>query len=206
MKRNRVITVAIVAVFGLVLFLGRLAAQDTSRDPAPPATIRTGVCDLARVLNECQEAKDKSAAMRQSQEQLQAQGNERRDAIRALENEMKELYKVGSEAYESKFEERQERVAQAKVWAEVEMNKLQRRYIRETEQLYLAALAAIDAIATSQGYHLIVSNAVPELGGETPDKLKAAIAQRRVLHHIPEIDITEAVLARLNEDYRTESQ
>ena len=47
---------------------------------------------------------------------------------------------------------------------------------------------------------------VPELGGSAPDKLKAAISQRRVLYQIPEIDITQAVLARLDEEYRAKSR
>ena len=69
-------------------------------------------------------------------------------------------------------------------------------------EMYEEVLQAVSDVAGQHGIDVVLYNVRDELKGETTNQLLQEMQDRKVLYASPEADLTEAVLARLNEQYR----
>ncbi|NQU76292.1 MAG: OmpH family outer membrane protein [Planctomycetes bacterium] len=197
MKSNRVVVLAIAVIVVAGVFLNRLTAQS----PTAPAAMRAAVCNVSELFQQYQQAKDLSADLTTQQQAVAEGADQRTGVIETMRKDLEEL-KEGSDAYETKSDELAKLILERDLWANTEKAKLMRRYRNLTEQTYTTIIEGIKQVAEQSGYQLVLSRDEIDIASKTEQELFAKMAQRKVLYSDPAIDITQAVVSYLNEQYQ----
>ena len=71
-------------------------------------------------------------------------------------------------------------------------------------EIYNEIRRVVDAVASEQKFDLVLRVEAPQLEEDTRETPTAQIASRVVLYHHKNVDITEDVIKRLNDDYKKE--
>jgi len=190
----------ILVLAGLVTCAALLTAA-VAQGPAAPANTRLAVCDIVLVFNNYQKSKDLTAELNESRSKLQAEKKQREEAIERLRLQLEALT-VGQPEYEKRLGEMQKMVLELKVWEQYEETLLMRRHHRLTEEMYEELLTALGEVAHEQGYSVVLYTNRNRIESQNSAELARAIESRKVLYNDPSLDITDAVLARLNQKYR----
>lgn len=192
------LTVVVVACIFAAVLNSALAQTKPAAGDIPWAKVAT--CDVTRVFSEYQRVKDVETRMTGLRRGLKAEDDRRAKEILALEAELKDSLKPGSEAYDAKFEELTRRTLERETWQKMMDSREAQERRRLAEEIYKDALRAISQVAKDQGCHIVLN------GDQTAPDLKADIFRqidfRKVLYSDAAVDLTEAVLARLNKTYQ----
>ena len=187
---------------GLVLLTGALLLGKVTAQEAAPATgTRVAVCDIATVFNNYTRAKDLTTELENKRRGLAEEDQRRNTVLETLQGNLDNL-NPGSEAYESKLSELEKQALELKIWREYEEKKLLRGHRNLTEQMYREIVQVVEEQGVALGYELVLYRDNLDLRSATTPELLSKIAQRKVLYNAPGIDITDAVLARLNQKYK----
>lgn len=172
---------------------------------APASPTRVAVCDIEEIYGNYSRATDLVAKLNQNREALRAENEERGRAISAIQMELEGL-KEGSQEYQDRYNEVQRLTIERQAWLQFKEAVTLREHSRLTSQMYDEINQAVETIAKEAGYQIVLFKQRPELrGGETRDVLEQ-IRSRKVLYSDPSVDITQAVLTRLNDAYRAKGQ
>jgi len=188
------LTVGVLAAVALLLRPGR--AQDGAAAPAVPT--RVAVCDVAQVVNSCESVRIASQQMTQHLQDLRKDDRRRQGELDELRKELGE-YTAGSEPYEKVLARMEKLTVERNVWLELEKKKAERQRTRLTRQTYERIRAAAAAVARQRGFDIVLSVDRGDLVGESSPELVNDMARRNVLYAAEQVDITEAVLTRLNQ-------
>ena len=120
-----------------------------------------------------------------------------RDARTVLEG-----YDKDSEAMIDQLTKVQQMTADLKVWQDTQEARLQRERSVLTKDMYRTILQAVADVAKQSGVQLVLYKHQGELSGQTLPDLLDQIERRQVLYAGSEMDITDAVVARLNAAYQ----
>lgn len=172
-----------------------LVAQNEPGKQAPSG--RIGVCDIKELLENYQRAKDMMDGLQKRKSTLEQEAEKRKERIDHLDAELGQLKKGGPE-YEKQFSELQRQVIDGRVWSEFEKTVLLREHHSLTGLLYDDILKMIAQVAKEQGISVVFyfERKLPET--KTSPELGQVMEGRKVLYFDPQLDITEAVLKRLN--------
>ncbi len=202
MNTHRILVLTIVVLLAGTLWLGRVTAQPAA---VAPAQTRVAVVDVAQVFNNSQQAKDLTSELEQRRQALQVEAQQRQRELEALRMDLDALA-PGSDAYQAKLDQIEQAGVSAQVWQRVEEAKLQRTHNRLTEAMYNRILEAIGQVAQEQGFQLVLYRDNLDMPTDTQRELMSKIALRKVLYHDPGLDITDAVLARVNQQYNLQGR
>lgn len=193
------VLVAAVMLAGAVM-LGRSLAQEQPTT-APTGADRVGVCDIVQIFNQYARAADLNTALNEKGQALQAEDTKRGEAIDALTKEL-ELLKEGSPEYEQRFNEAQRLTIERQAWVKFQESLVMRERHRLTLEMYEEVRKAVGEVAQQRGIDVVLYNVREPLKGETTQQLLQEMQDRKVLYSSDSADMTEVVLAKLNEAYR----
>jgi Skp family chaperone for outer membrane proteins len=192
-------------VIALGLLGGMMMWKDSLGQPAPasaPAVpARVAVCDVQEIYANYDRAKDLLTKLNDDRQAAQAENEKRGKAADALQAELTAL-KPGSPEYENRLNQMERMTIDRKVELQYQEALMLRKHRQMTAQLYSEILAMIGTAAREQGINLVLYRDRDLLETDETMELLAQIRNRKVLYCDSSLDITQTVLARLNEAYR----
>ncbi len=196
MKRNVILLAALaLAAVGVWTGIGRGQAAKTA-----PSYTRLAVCDVANVFNKFTHATDLTNEFQGRRDRVKADDDEKAKQIDAQMALVKELA-VGSKKHDEETEKLQKMDVERQVWRKMQEASVMRDYRLATEKMYTEICEAVMATAKDQGYDIVLYRDSVELNSESPTELLGKIALRKVLYNDPAVDITDAVIERVNATY-----
>lgn len=200
--------VAAAAVLGIAVIAGTTIhsiarSGDTTALAAPTPTV-IGLVDIAKLMNNLQELKDRNDLTMSKGKQLQEKLTEISSQIKQIDGELKDVIPKDDKA------KRIERLAQ-RVELEATYEARGKAYQRMIDldhgdilnDLYPKATAAIQAYAAKEGYDVVLLDDRPM---QLPDSgsvkdYNEVIQKKRVLFAKEGIDITDQLITVMNNEY-----
>jgi Skp family chaperone for outer membrane proteins len=187
---------ALAVSLAALLPAGSASAQDKIR------TVNPG-----KIFNDMQETKDLKQKITA---QSQALNNEQKAREQDLQDSQKrrDLFKPESEDYTKANNELLTKAINFKAWQEITRNNLQSEQKTQMVRLFAKIEAATAEVAKAENIDLVVV----EQRGDMPDpnvlmqlnadQVRALINQRNVMFSNGKLDITDAVLKKVDENYK----
>lgn len=210
-KMKRSLTILVLAAASCMVF-GTLNAQTASpaSKPAslPAASVpaggtRVAVCDVATVFRSYQRLKDLSLAFKQKQDLLRVEDEKRGKEIEGLQKTLESLAR-GSKEYQNRLAELDKANIDRAAWLQYQSQLLKREHLRLTGDMYRDVLKSVNDIASELGYDLVISRDSAEITSESIEELMDKMMNRKCLFFNPASDITDAVIERVNRNYKKE--
>ena len=199
MKNARLLLlVGILAVGGTLVLNKTLAAPDA---PAPPADMRVGVCDIMKLLTKSDHAARLTQDLENRTKGFQAEGKRRSKDIEDGKEMLKEL-KQGTDDYKAQYEKIREMMLDLEAWEIGQDVRLKRDQIGLTRAMYVEVLTAVAAVAKEKDLDVVLYRSRLGMGTNNVRDLIRNIEARKIVYHRKSVDITQAILDRLNADYK----
>jgi Skp family chaperone for outer membrane proteins len=197
MKSPWIALTAVMTVLAGLVFLNRSGAQTA---PATQPTV-VAVCDVVRVFNNYERASSLSVELEKRRQAIEAENQQRAQAMDTLRAELQNLQQ-GSEAYNSRSQELWKMSLEQEGWENTQKGMLGHWHHQNTKAMYDDIVAMIATMAKASGIDIVLFEQKEDLPTENTTELVNQIARRKVLYNTPQVDITDQVLARLNEAWR----
>lgn len=165
------------------------------------STPRVAVCNVVDVLAQYQRVKDMTAMFDERLGALEAENTRRLKALEQLQTELSG-YQPDSDPYNTTLRKWQEQTIQHRVWKEMEEQLILKERVRVMEEMYSDIKQAIRDVAEAQGIDLVLQRSPEQIEAKSATELVSQIDRRKVLYNTDALDISPAVLQRLNENYR----
>ncbi len=196
--RSFVSVVLVGAVALTAVGLGQLHAQN--RGQARP--VAAAVVDVESVFESLDEQTAIQADLTSRINSLQKWEQGQRKAIQIKQQEELPVLPENSKAYK----QTQEEIEQMAIGLQVELQFRQRQIEREkamqTESLYRKILAMIERIAVADHFDIVLfKDKTPDMTGANQKQVAALIQVRKLLYSAPDLDITDQVTQKLNNEY-----
>ena len=206
MKRNKLW----IPSLGAILAGSILVTQGLGQPGAEPerarsmgAGARVAVLDFVRIFDECAQIKHLNETIRDKETEIQTEAQQRKKVI---ENKQVELsaFQRGTPDFETRRKELMRLTIEANAWLQASEQDLERERFDWTRIIYEKALRVSAEIAKSQGFDVVIQHKEFKPDGIEPTvaSIRRVIQQRNLVYHVPEIDITDRVIRRLDEQYR----
>lgn len=158
---------------------------------------------VGKVFAEYDRQKDLTEEMRTVEQDMQAEGERREGQIDGLQATVNAM-NPDDPALVKKMRELFQLQLDAKNWFELMQAEIAREVGLWSRRVYAEIIAVTEEIAQREGYDVVLYLSSPELVTYNPDAVKEQIRMRKVVYANPRIDITQAVLERLNANYRAQ--
>lgn len=186
------------------LAIGGAAMKDSWAQSRPaaeaPAVTRVAVMDVVKVFANYQRAKDQELKLQERRRAVKAEDEKRAKLIESMEQELKDLNPTSPE-----FQKRMDELTKASVeresWLKFEdARELQERY-RLSDEMYKDIGKAAGDVAKANNFQVVLNS--DESNAEPKPDIFRKIERKKVLYADPSLDITDLVLMRLNEAYKS---
>jgi Skp family chaperone for outer membrane proteins len=198
MNRVRWTALCVGAIGGTALFSATsgLLAQT----PIRPGPTSIGCVDVRKLYDEYQRKKDLKDEVKEWQDRLERENQARRQRIDALVAAL-EVMDPNDPAALIRSRELIQIQVEYKNWADMMQAEMQREDGLWTARIYQEIVQAIEHVAKTQGLDLVVYRDEIQRTSD-PQRLFEQILGRKVLYANPRVDISQAVIDKLNGDYR----
>ncbi len=168
--------------------------------PAAPGGPKIGFVNIRRLLADYKKTGELDEDIRQRQARAEAK-------TRDLENQRDEIQKKlglgqpGTELYKDEYKklvQMEREIEFHKKWTRFDLDN---EMARSTIEVYKDALQGIKAVATQEGYGLVLKIEDPEIDSDSVVEVQGRISWRTVLYHDPAHDISAKVLEHLNKEH-----
>lgn len=194
------------AAAAITLVLHTVKAQETAPATAPaPAVIRTAVCNAYEIMKRYEGITALAQTLDKERDALNTESKRRKEEIDKLREELSSL-NPGTEPYQAKLKQIDEKVMSTKAWEEQELLQRKRRAAEAIHKAHKAMADAAAAIAREQNFHLVLNHSEMSMEGLQPDEMQAVVRGQRVLYNDSSIDITQQVLARMNANFAAQGK
>lgn len=198
----KVPSICVLAVAALVGGTAALTSSLATPAAAPAApTGRIAVCDIVDVFNNYQRAKDLTAQLNERRQAIKAESDKRNKAIDVLRQEL-EAYKKGSPKYKQTFSQITWQTIEAKAYLQYQDALALREHRQLTQEMYQEITKMIARVAKQRGFDLVLHREPEDLTTESTTEMLRQIHSRKVLYAAETLDVTESVLASLNQAYK----
>lgn len=198
MKTIRILLPVVAAILGAFLLLEDSSAQP--RGARTPAT-SVAVCDIMDLLNNYERAKDVVARLTTASERIQREGKARGEKIQETNQQLDSL-KLGSPEYRKVLAEMEKDQVYLAAWLKMQTGRSMREHHRLTKLLYTDIRTAIGKVAKARGIQIVLAFNRRDMPTNTSVQLAQLIDSRKVIWRDDAIDLTDAVLTKLNKDYK----
>jgi Skp family chaperone for outer membrane proteins len=180
-----------------ILLAGLCASQSVS------AQSRMGVVNVALVSEKYAKTKDLEGQFDALRKSLGQQRDALRDKIERAKVGLQEELKPGTDAFDARRKEIAMMEAELQWFVESEGQRVERGLAQALRSIYDDIQACVKEIADEQGLQIVLAaDQVPAEPPDTPNQARQTILLQKVLYWKPEVDLTDAVLARLNQRYK----
>ena len=190
------VILTVVAAMWIGAWWNSATAQST-----PAVTLPIGVVNMVRVFNDCEQTtaiKDRLTAERAG---LEAEANQRKEKIGAKEKEL-DAYHPDSPEWTKCSEEMLQLQTSANVWAKMEEARVARVEKHWVEKNYNDITDAVAAVAKEHGLALVLMREELDLDIPDANRLRLQIINRKVVYYDAQLDVTDAVLKKVNETFK----
>lgn len=197
MNYRQSLTIIAVAALAFALASGGALVAAANK----PRAVTVAVVDVQKVFNSLDEKASVEADITQQTESLQKQEQDKQTALKALQADLSVLV-AGTKAYDDTQDKLENKAIEFKVWQQFNQRKLEHDKAARLEALYKKVVDAIGSIAKSSGYDLVLfKDNTGDIKGENQQQLAAMIQVRKVLYSAPDLDITDQVTQKLNNEW-----
>ena len=184
----------------------RAPAQGGGTQGPQGTPLKIATASAARIFMGMKEKTDVRAKLDEQVKDLRAQEESRRQKVKDLQSQM-ELLKPDSPQYEEANKAFTAAAIDFKNWGELSQAQAARQEKMLTKMLFDKITAAIAEIAKERGIDLVFAEQPPfAIERMSPQELQQAMVQRQVLYSNASIDLTQDVIARLDERYNTQKK
>lgn len=190
-------TVALIA-----LVAGVVGHATNANRAAPTSPSVVAVLDLEALFQGLDERGSADTQLMRIAEDLDARGTLRREEIELLSQDL-ELYSPGSPQYQETSREVARKGFELQAFLDFAMRKLDAEKARTLRRLYDRIKSTVETISKENGYDLVlVDDSIVSLPIEaTEAETMRQISARRMLYGSPQINITQDVIARMNQEF-----
>lgn len=188
--------------FSIFQFSSRAIAQDNKKPAARALTGKMAAIDIVVVFNEYQRQKDLTEEMRKLRTALDDENKQRLQKIDAKQKDIDAL-NPEDPAYVKKMREVLAMQIEYKNWFDLKQAELGREVAVWTSKVYKEISQAVELVAQQQGYDLVFYREEFPPVSVDPEEIRNRIRARTVVYANPNCDITQVVLEKLNQDYRS---
>lgn len=189
----------VIAAAALVMLPSRAISQPAPA--APPGQAKIATANPSKIFFGMKEKNDVVARLKQEADNLESQNISRNQKVADLKAAM-ELLKPDAPQYEEANRAFMTAAIEHKNWLEVSRAQAARNEKMLTKMLFDKITSTIAELAKERGIDLVVAEQ-PAFNVErmTSEQLTQAMAQRQVLYTSATTDLTNDVIARLDENY-----
>ena len=180
------------------------AAAVMSMTVAAQAQKATGVAvvDVQKAFDALREKVQVEAELQSAADVVKQEDTRRQQKLQELQQDLK-ILAAGTAPYDRKQEELERAALDRQVWLQFQQAKLNRERAVRIEGIYKKMVDAIGRVATAGGFKIVLFKE-PEmtLGQITkPEQISAVIGARKVLWSADELDLTDQVIQKLNNEF-----
>lgn len=195
---KHLVTLAIVLA---AVFVTSLATVQASNMFAA-RTVTAGVVNVAKVYNSLKERDEIDADLSSQRRAFQEEDDARQETLKALQDDLKILPPEG-DAFDAKKRELEYKVIELQAWRQFKQRQLEQEAALQKERLYRQITSAIGDVARLDNYDMIFyKEADIDFSGANAKQLDALIALRKVLWAKDDLDITDRVVQKMNNDFQ----
>jgi len=189
------------AVVGAVVFttVSGLHAQNRRGS----GTGKVACLDVGKIFNEYQRQKDLTEEMHVFEGEMQSEIGGRRGRIDSLQATL-DAMSLDDPMLVKRQREMLQLQYDYKNWRDLMQADMAREVGLWTRKIYSEIMDATEQLAQREGYDIVLYKSPAELIGFDPEAVRDQIRSRKLLYANPTVDITQAVLDRLNADYRAQ--
>jgi Skp family chaperone for outer membrane proteins len=184
-----------------------VAAVVIALQPRPVQAVQAaggvGVVDVVQVFNEYARQRDLTLQMEQIQTTLDAENTSRRQRIEALQTAISTMQPTDP-TYDQRRDELMRMQIDYKNWVDLKQAQMTREVSRWSGRIYEEILAAVASVAQTSAVDLVLykDEFLPQI--ENPEAMREQIRARKVLYASTNVDLTQRVLERLNQQYNSQ--
>lgn len=173
-----------------------------AQDGAAP-TGRIGWVDVVRIFNGYQRQIDLQVQLEEADNQLRAQGERRRLEIEQLQTQLSAM-QIDDPAYGPRRNRLDQLQFEIRTWSELARSQMGRELGAWTGRIYEEIMQATAEVAQQQRFDLVLykDEFVPAF--DNPEAIREQIRTRKVIYGSERVDLSQAVLERLNAAYSRE--
>ena len=195
MSRKTSLIVACAAVLAMGLFV-TARAQNGAAQPT-----KVAVVSLQEVIAQCNQQQKFRTENQARGADLQAEQEQRQNKIQGLRTQIDPL-QTGTDAWRAKRDEIQQATMELEVWAKMQEQNTQLEQARQFAEIYQSANDAAGEVAQSMGFDIVLqAGDLPDLMSLNVQQLQSIVQSRKVLYAGDNVDITQAVLQRVNANF-----
>lgn len=201
--RSKDIWIALVLVMALG-FSGFVAANASGLLAGRPTA--AAVVDVQAVFEALEEKLQIEANLKSRLEGLNLDEQDRKRALDELKSDL-EILAPETPAYNEKQAKLEQNVIELQAWRTFQTQKLNQERGIQVERLYRKMLEAVGTIGRENGFDLILFKEKPaDFRGAKPEALNTLIQVRKVLWSADDLDLTDEIIQRMNNQYRNRTQ
>lgn len=164
---------------------------------------RVAVVDVPAASSRYARTADLEAQFEQQRLRFNEERNARQQRIQRLGQSLQEELKPGTPEFEGRRKELAMQEAELQWFVESESQRIERALAESLQVIFTDILAAVREVADEQGIDMVLAaDRLPEEPAQNTAQIRQQIVLQKVLHWNPRADLTEMVIARLNERYR----
>ncbi len=184
-------------MFAAVALLGM-----TTLTHAQQKATGVAVVDVQKAFDALREKVQVEAELKSAADVVMQEDARRKQALEALQTDLQILAR-NTPPYDRKQEELERAALDRQVWLQFQQAKLNRERALRIENIYKKMTETIGRVATANGYKLVLFKE-PDVNLAQitkPDQISAVIGARKVLWSADELDLTDQVIQKLNNDF-----
>ncbi len=161
------------------------------------------VVDVQKAFDALKEKVQVEAELQTQADVVKSEDNKRAGKLKELQQDLS-ILAAGTPAFDKKQEELERAALDRQVWLQFQQGKLNRERAIRIENIYAKMVGAIGRVASAGGYKLVLfKEPTVNLGQITkPEQISAVIGARKVLWSADELDLTDEVIQRMNNEFQ----
>lgn len=199
MNTKRAWLLVAVLTLSLALVSGFAWAQAAAMKARPVAA---AVVDVQKAFDSLAEKVQVEAELQTRADRLKQEEQSRQKKLEELQKDM-EMLAAGSPAFAQKEEEIARQLVELQAWRNFQTQKLTRERGLQIEGLYRKIVDSIGRLAKENGYDIVLFKEGPaDFRNAKPEQLTALIQVRKVLWASNELDLTDQLVQRMNNEFK----
>ncbi len=164
---------------------------------------KVAVVNVATVSERYQKTADLEGQFDALRRRLGQERDGLKEKIDRAKRSLQEELKPGSDAYRQRVKEIAVMEAELQWFVENEGQKVEKGLAESLKSIFDDMQAAIREVAAEQAVDIVLAaDKMPSDSPDSPSQARQMILLQKVLYWKPEVDLTDAVVARLNQNYK----
>ena len=198
---RRLLVSGLVVLICLSGYLGARASGVLSSRPTAVAVV-----DIQAVFESLKEKMQIEADIKDRLSGLSEQEEQKKKDLQALQSDL-DILAPGSPSFLEKQDELERGAINLQSWRNFQNSKLNRERALYIERLYRKMVDAVGQTATDNGFDVVLVKEKPvDFSNAKPEALTTLIQLRKVLWAAEELDLTDQVIQKMNNEFSNMAQ